>query len=547
MPRKPNASLPQASETEDFVVISAQAPPSVEIKEEYSIERETEKILEQAMKTYDLLQKQTSAFLTEKGTYTTPTLEELALLAEAPQDSLEKVLRINSIIAKYSNLDDVLGTVGDAIRTNLNTDYRLNYKQVDGRNKAKKLEQVKEIVESFNEDVSIRRVIKEQIPRGYMEGTVVMYLRKSDNTWTLDTYPLGVAFVSPYSLNGEPIIIIDMNELKSRLTKSSMKTRTGKNIFFDNLDSELKENFPDEVYKAFVNKEPYVKLDPRYTRVLRIGNGGRKYGISPAFKSIGASLILETFMKSDMLNAKARSKKFMYQLLDPVLLGPTGEKNPIPQARHAHKEFLEAYKQPSCLYTGTYVKQVGLIEPKGEMVGKDTILYYLRKQMSSLGISFLMSDANAGISSANISLQQLMRNINSISESLEDIFMHFYRQILIDAGLPPEYAPTIKIIDSEALETELKIKIATLLYSTLNCSLKTALETLGYDYPEEVNRRREENANGVDKDFYPRQTSYTSGGSPSENAPNNGRPPSEDENDKNQYDKEYNQNARPKK
>lgn len=545
MPRKPKAASTQ-TECEDFIVVSAQAPPGAEETKEYSVEQETQRLLEQAMKSYDMLQKQSSAFLTEKGSYTAPTSDELAQLSECPQDDINKILRINSIIGKYSNLDDVLGTVTEAIRINLNTDYRLSYKNVEGRNKSKKADKARDIINSFNKEISIKRQIRELIPRAYMEGTVITYLRRSENSWTLDLFPLGVALISPYNVNGDPVVLVDVNELKSRLIKTGLRTRNGKNMFFDSIEQEVRENFCDEIYQAYLKKEQYAKLDIRYTGVLRIGNCGRKYGVSPALKSLSTSLILETFQKSDMLNAKARAKKVFYQLLDPILLGTDGNKNPIPQQRLAHKEFIDAYKQTPCLYSASaYVKSIGVLEPKGEMVGKDVILYYLQKQMSSLGIGFTALDSNSSISSAKISLAQLMRNINSIGESLEEVLEKFYRQILIDEGIPPDYAPSIKIIDSEALEPELKIKLASILYATLNTSLKTTYEVLGLDFEEELMRRREENSNGVDKEFYARESLYTkSGDSPEQDK--NGRPKGE-ENDKQDYDENYNQDARPEK
>jgi hypothetical protein len=182
-----------------------------------------------------------------------------------------------------------------------------------------------------------------------------------------------------------------------------------------------------------------------------------------------------------------------------------------------------------------------VVEPKGDMIGKDTIYYYLNKQMSTLGVGFLsLQGGNNSVSSASISLAQLMRNINAISSELENIIKKFYKQILIDESLPPEYAPDIQIIDSEALEFELKTKLVELLYSKLNCSLKTALEVVGYDVNEELRRRKEENEGGYSEIFIPRQTSYTSNGD-TEKTP--GRPSGED-NNKTQYDQEYNKEAR---
>ena len=543
MPRKKKINEDVQSDViEDFIVVSATPPKADE--PEFSVEEETNRLLLQAMKTYNLVAKQSSAFLEEKGSYTTPTQDELSSLAEWPQDSLAKTLRINSIISKYSNLDDVLGTVVEAIRVNLNDEYRLTYKNIEGRNNLKKLERVKAAIDSFNEDIGIERLIREFIPRAYLEGTVITYLRKSDNGWSIDTIPLGIGSISPYAVGSDPVILVDMNELKSRINKTKYRSRSGSSLFFDNLEEEIRENFCKEIYDAYVNKDQYARLDVRYTGVIRVGNQGRKYGLSPLFKAIPASMLLESFQVSDMKNAKVRSKKMVYQLLDPVLLGQNGERNPLTQQAYAHKELVAAYSRPgSVLYTAPgYVKSVNILEPKGEMVDKDTVMRYTYKEMSSIGIAFTAIDSNSSISGAKISLDQLMRNINSMGKPVEDVFEKYYRQMLIDESLPPEYAPQIKIIDSEALGLDMKAKLVEILYSKLNLSLHTALETLGYDATEEFTRRKAENEQGIETVFYPRESLYTKSGD-SGDTKDTGRP-SGDETDKQDYDENYNNDAR---
>lgn len=538
MPRKKTINEDvQSDVVEDFIVVSATQPKADE--PEFSVEEETNRLLLQAMKTYNLVAKQSSAFLEEKGSYTTPTQDEMSSLAEWPQDNLAKTLRINSIISKYTNLDDVLGTVVEAIRVNLNDEFRLTYKNIEGRNNLKKLERVKAAVNSFNDDIGLQRLIREFIPRAYLEGTVITYLRNSDAGWVIDTFPLGIAQISPYSVAGEPIVLIDMNELRSRLNKTKYRSKSSGALFFDNVEEEIRENFCKEIYDAYVNKDQFAKLDVRYTGVMRVGNHGRRYGLSPLFKAIPSSMLLESFQISDMKNAKVRSKKMVYQLLDPVLLGQNGERNPIQQQQYAHTELIAAYSRPgSVLYTAPgYVKSVNILEPKGEMVDKDTVMRYTYKEMSSIGIAFTAIDSNSSISGAKISLEQLMRNINSIGKTAEDLFAKYYRQMLIDENLPPEYAPQIKIIDSEALDLDMKSKLVEILYSKLNCSLHTALETLGYDATEEYTRRKSENEQGIERIFYPRESLYTKSGD-SGDSKETGRPQGE-ENDKQDYDENY--------
>lgn len=540
MPRKKKETQePLVEATEDFIVVTGNSTPPVSGEAEYSVEKEIDRLLEQAMKSFDMTKRQSSVYMDDAGSYHAPTQEELATLATAPQDDLKKILRINSVIAKYANLDDLIGTVTESIRINLNDDYRLSYKNVEGRNKLKNLERVKAAIDSFNEDVGIKRLIRETIPRTYMEGTSIMYLRKHESGWVVDTYPLGVAIISPYSVAGDPVVLIDMNVLKQRLNKMGYRTRGGKNMFFDSVEQEISENFPKEVYDAYKNKEPYAKLDINYTGVVRVGNYGRKYGVSPILKSLSSALLLESFTKSDMANAKARAKKIVYQILNKELLGDNGGRNPLQQQAFAHQQLVAAVSQAgSALYTApAFVKEVGIIEPKGEMIDKDVVMYYTNKEMAALGISFLSVEKNSSISSAKISLEQLMRNINSISRSLDEVFEKFYIQVLKDEGLDPAMSPRVQIIDSEALEMEMRIKLVDVIYSKLNMSLRTAMETLGYDFDDELSKRMMENRDGVEKEFFARESQFTKSADSNNET---GRPKGE-ENGKQNYDENYNE------
>ena len=62
----------------------------------------------------------------------------------------------------------------------------------------------------------------------------------------VDTYPLGVAIVSDYNVNGNPYILIDIRELTSRLQKTTIKGRKNKPLFFNSIVDEIKNNYPPE-------------------------------------------------------------------------------------------------------------------------------------------------------------------------------------------------------------------------------------------------------------------------------------------------------------
>ena len=96
-----------------------------------------------------------------------------------------------------------------------------------------------------------------------------------------------------------------------------------------------------------------------------------------------------------------------------------------------------------------------------------------------------MDSGSQSVSTASISVTQLMRTINSITEQLEDIFKKWYRQIIIDNGFPIEYTPDVEVIDSEQLEMALKKELASFCYTTLNASLETCYDLVGLDVKDE--------------------------------------------------------------
>ena len=225
-------------------------------------------------------------------------------------------------------------------------------------------------------------------------------------------------------------------------------------------------------------------------------------------------------------------------------MGQDYNKDFFPELSYAHQNFMNAWTQSTVVVTSPpTVEDIKYVEPSVELTSKDTYNIYRSKVLSTLGIQFLMDTGSQSVSTASISVTQLMRTINSITEQLQDILKKWYRQIIIDNGFPVEYTPDVEIIDSEQLEMSLKKDLATLCYSTLNASLETCYNLIGLDVKDEAEKRKAEKEKGYEEIVSPRSTAYTKSGD-SDNQ--GGRP--QDVNDinqgKNQYDQEYNKNAR---
>lgn len=114
-------------------------------------------------------------------------------------------------------------------------------------------------------------------------------------------------------------MLIDVNELTSRLQKSPIKSKKNKPLFFANTADEVKNNYPEEVMSAYTSKERYAKLDIQRTGVNRFGNLGRAYGLSPVFKALKPKIMLDTFDKADTTNTKQNQKRLLYRHLEKKL------------------------------------------------------------------------------------------------------------------------------------------------------------------------------------------------------------------------------------
>lgn len=531
--------------SEDFDVIFASKAEDETIVTT-SIGNYTKRELDIALSSYDPENKKYSVYLNEGvSPSTTISVDEIDDLSTDTQNNLAKVMKINSYNRKLINKNDIIGKTVESVETNINTEIKLTYGNInEGRNKKKKLEDAKTLIKNANCTMRIKTNTRNAVSTAFVEGNWIAYLRHEDpNNYYISVYPLGVCEIENWEINGTPAVVFNVAQLRSRLSKTYKKTKKNKALFFESMEDEVKANFPLEVYEAFINKEKYAVLDHKYTGVIRINNLNRKYGVSPIFRAYTDLNMLDTFADSDRVNSKAKAKKIIHQKMRVETMGQDYNKDFYPEMAYAHKNFMDSWKQPTVVVTSPpTVEEIQYVEPTVEMTSKDTYNIYRSKVLATLGIQFLMDTGSQSVSTASISVTQLMRTINSISEQLEDVYYKWYRQILIDNGYSVDYAPNVKVIDSEQLEVSLKKELASLLYSTLNASLETCFSMVGLDVNDEVEKRKAEKEKGYDDIFTPRITAYTSSGKNSEI----GRPDDiTDENQaKNQYDKVYNKEAR---
>lgn len=538
--KKEDFDVVTASQTDDGTVV-------ITSLNELSEER-MNNVIRNAVASYDPENKQYSTYLKISASSETLTVDRIDELAQGLQSSLTNVQTVNGIIRNYINKDDLIGITYDAIEANVNTEFKCSFAQFpEQRNKTKQVNYAREVIDDFNAQINVRSLLRAAIPMTYAGGTYITYLRQKDENYIVDYYPLGIAEISDYLSNGQPVVLINMSKLKSALSKSMLKDKKNKALFFENQETEIQNNYPDEVYQAFKNGDTYAKLDVDHCGVIRIGNMGQKYGVSPLFRALRPALMLETFDTSDRVNAKAKAKKIIWQQLDPELMGPNKDKKGFSEQVTAHDNLLRAWKQNTVLVTtAPYVKDIKYVEPKVEMTNIETVKQYRNREMAALGISFLNTDGQQTVSTAKVSLDQLMKNIGKIAEQIEDVLKRWYRIRLEDAGVDPMYCPDVKVSTTEMMGMEMKKAIAQFLFTTLNCSYKTAYEYMGLHAEDELRKRQAETEEGYDDVFVARQTSYTSTGNTGgggDSDKKTGRPKGE-ETEKQIYDQQRNEDSK---
>lgn len=503
-----------------------------------------DKILFSALQKYDFGKEMRSVSFSQTSSGNTLTTTRLAELAEGINYNLSSVLEANRYIRKYIALDDIIGETYTSVQNNVNTETRLIFCSAEGRNKQKQLSAAREAVDQLNQSIHLPELIASAIPGTLLEGTYIMYLRTDGGNAVVDYYPLGVAEITDYSVNGNPVVQINLTEFKNRLKKTYTKTRKGKALYFENIDREVQANFPPEVYQAYKAGETYCKLDWRRCGVLRINNMGGKYGVSHFFRALKPTILLEEIENADSVNNRARSKKIIHQKLRKEAMGPDTDytRKGIDLALYAHNQMVQAWQAQNAVLLTTIpaVESVEYVEPSSEGTPTEKIALYRNEKMTALGITYLDPELNS-VSSANISLQQLMKTVDFVARQLSGVLKKWYAVWLQEQGIELTYTPEIKVLDSEQMGTAMRIDLAKFLFSTLNGSHDTAYKILGMDSDDEYAKRAYENEHGFAEVFAPHASQYTSTGTgDGDGTPGRPAGTDPDKKGKQDYDKNYN-------
>lgn len=357
----------------------------------------------------------------------TLSLEDIRILAQNAQNDLDKIMKINSIVRQRISEDDIIGQAYETMISNLNIHISFSFDSLPPEYESEIKNQVQSLILQFHEETNLNTILSASIPAVYTEGNCIKYLRSCNGRHIVDTYPLGIAIVSGYSENGLPCVLINISELTDHLQKAAP-------LFSHDIAEEIKNRCPDEVYQAYMNNERYAELDPRRTGLNRFCNMNGKYGLTPIFKALKPSLVLDAFSASDIAAAKAREKKIIHQVLRKEVMGSSYEKKGLEEMAYAHENLAAAWKNPTVLYTSPpCVEKVEFVEPSAKVTNTAAVDHYRSRVASALGIPS----------------NQYMKTINKIAYQEELILSRWYSIILEENNIPQNYCPAPHILNAE--------------------------------------------------------------------------------------------------
>lgn len=439
-------------------------------------------------------------------------LERLSYLSENAQINLDKILELNSIIEYYVNTDDLIGRVIETVENNTNKSYTI-------KKKTNTTDTMMTSIKNFCEQIDIGYIVGEVTSNTFAKGTTIMYLMGDiQKGWHLSFYPLGICEITPIEQDHEPLVVMNVSKLVSNIQTSLSKYFIGEKyqgMIENKISSMIKDNYPSEVYEAYINKEQYVLLDNERCSVVRVNKGDGLMGLSPIAKGLKAEVMLETIDAVDRKNLIDRAKKIYFQKMRKECLDKDNSKiGNLPNITgFLQQQLMFAMQQEDVIYTAPpYAESLEILEPKVELTPSEKIMEYRNRLLSALGISFISAEDGSSYTVTNLNYSELLKSINKISKQLEPIFNKYFKLLCFEKGYKLEKCPTMEIESTELISMESKVALINTYYTTLGLSRETTFKVLGIDIDIETQRRKQENDKGLNDIFEPYQTSYNVNG-----------------------------------
>ena len=360
-----------------------------------TLAKEEGKILAAAIDSYNALKRPQiySVSPNDPNSSTELTLDTINTLAVGLNSNLTNLETVNRIILQNVNSDPLMSYAYRTIMSHIPTDYTMSYVSADGdeTNDHPDYLTTKLIIERFNRDLKLERLIPRVTSTAWLEGNAPVVLRTQAGTGVVDILPLAIMHPSGYSVLGDDVMQVEVTTLKNRLQKTYPKSRkTKKEVYFEDLKKEVKANFSGEIAAAFTAGDSICRMPIAYADCVKVNSCNRAYGVSPFFCSLRPLTLLKNLEAADANEARARSKYVIFQKLRKELLGTGGQYRGLAEQSLAHENLVQAIKTNLSAYTAApFVESLEFVSAKS--TGDDSVKLnttYTTRFLESLSISW---------------------------------------------------------------------------------------------------------------------------------------------------------------
>ncbi len=339
-----------------------------------------------------------------------------------------------------------------------------------------------------------------------------LYLMPDGNIITLPVHKVRIASIS---LSGEPLLELDISDLRSGITQSGQQAY--KSFVQDTDRKVLLQGFPPEVEEALQHgNSQYVQLNSQNVYVLQ--------GVKEDWMRYAVPLIASCL---NSLAKKALISRYENALLNYGIKGflhvkvgdPTG-KAPIKVGRTALDQTTEVFE--AALRGGMVATTNCYVSAEFKTVDTKTLFDHEKYQecnndiMSAGGIASVVVSGRAdggSYAQAKVSLETAAERIKATQRKVAGVINRIMQKLNDMPGscIPHATSSRVPLFEFEPIDLVNDGKFQQTCFSLWQqgvVSTETLLQASGLDLAQELERRKTESA-AVDSVFVPRQTAYT--------------------------------------
>lgn len=370
----------------------------------------------------------------------------------------------------------------------------------------------REQFEAYFERINLRDKLWSIFYQLYKYEQCYLYLMPDGNLITLPVHKIRIASIS---LAGEPLLELDISDLRSGIVQSGQQAY--KPFIEDTQQKVLLQGFPPEVEEAIQKGAgQYVQLNSENVYVIQgVKEDWMRYAVPLIASCLGslAKKALISRYENAMLNYGI--KGFLH-----VKVGdPTG-RAPIKVGRSALDQTTEVFE--SALRGGMVATTNCYVESEFKTVDTKTLFDHEKYQecnndiMSAGGIASVVVSGRAdggSYAQAKVSLETAAERIKATQHKVAGVINRIMRKLndMPGSAIPHAASSRVPLFEFEPIDLVNDGKFQQACFSLWQqgvVSTETLLEASGLDMAQEAERRKAE-AGTVDAIFQPRQSSYT--------------------------------------